>query len=200
MQNKIKILTLLLMVPLFFSSCAPKLKDDLKKAGTLSIASTKNVDLSGEYVLLRRNAGFDETQMDALRKRGRRRTTRKSVSRKTRKNIVGAYARLEGETINQAINNVVEDTPGGMFMENVEIFWNDKNSSNKVRYVVSGDVYGLAGQAKQIRGFVVNNKALYKNDIGTVSSLIDDQYCLWKNDKTGKFKQVLYDDLIKIGE
>jgi hypothetical protein len=61
-------------------------------------------------------------------------------------------------------------------------------------------VYGLAGQAKQIRGFIVNNKAHYKNDMGTVSSLIDDQYCLWKNDKTGKFKEVLYDDLIKIGK
>jgi len=200
MKKKINLLALLLIVPLFFSSCAPKLKDNLKKAGTLSIASTKNVDLTGEYVLLKRNAGFDETQIDALRKRGKRRTTRKKVSRRTRKNIVGTYARLEGETINQAINNVVEDTPGGMFMENVEIYWNAKNKSKDVRYVVSGDVYGLAGQAKQIRGFVVNNKALYKNDMGTVSSLIDDQYCLWKNDKTGKFKEVLYDDLIKIGE
>jgi hypothetical protein len=82
-------------------------------------------------------------------------------------------------------------------MENVELF--STSGSNSV-YIVGGDVYGLKGVEKQIRGFKVGTKALYSNHVGTVTTLMDDLYCLWKNDETGKYIEVIYDDLIKLGE
>ena len=67
-------------------------------------------------------------------------------------------------------------------------------------YIVSGDVYGKEGVSRNIRGFMVGTKALYKKRVGTVATLTDDKYCLWKDDRNGKFIEVLYDDLTKIGE
>jgi len=208
MTRKIKILALLLMVPMIFGSCKIKVPQ-MTKFGSLSVASTKNVDLDAEYVLIARNAGFDASQALAVNKKEvkafqnatkkiRKRQTRKRVSNRTRKKIRANYYRLAGATIDQAINNVVEETAGGMFMENVELYYT--GTGRKTMYIVSGDVYGKEGVSRNIRGFIVGTKALYKKRVGTVATLTDDQYCLWKDDRTGKFTEVLYDDLTKIGE
>lgn len=204
MMKKIKLLALLLMMPLIFNSCKIKMPK-LTKFGTLSVASTKNMDLDADYVLLARNAGVDQSQVSVVNRKGdeidgtRRSRTRKRVTRKTRKKIKSQFYQMAATTVDKSIENVVEATAGGMFMENVELY-SLPLPGNKFGYVVSGDVYGKAGASRNIRGYNVGTKAIYKKMVGTVVTLTNDQYCLWKNDKTGKFTEVLYDDLLKIGE
>jgi len=68
-------------------------------------------------------------------------------------------------------------------------------------FVASGDVFGLTGQEKNVRGFYVGCKALYKDKKkGKIISLVDDQYCLWQEEGKDKPEKLLYDDLIKIDE
>jgi len=68
MTKKIKIVVLLLMVPLIFGSCIIKVPQ-MTKFGSLSVASTMNVDLDAEYVLIAPNAGFDASQAPAVNKK-----------------------------------------------------------------------------------------------------------------------------------
>ena len=183
---------MVLFVPLLISSCGtPQLQ--IKDAGRLTIGSTKNVDLDGDYALLDRNAGFDRSQLTVI--------NNNDYKRSTRKTILANYERLRSETITEAIEKVVEGTPGGIYMENLELYQiADRSSSTWDYYVVSGDVYGLEGQEEQIRRFIVGSKAFYGKHSGEVVTLIDDQRCLWKSDKNGKYQEVLYDELTKIGK
>ena len=207
-MRKINLLIIILILPFFINSCKTNVR--LDEAGRLTIASTKNTGINGEYVLLERNAGFDESQRSILN--GKRRSKGKGT-RRSQKLILENFDRLLSPSIDGAMNNVVEGTAGGVYMENVEVFIAKKHKrrtpltrtsrntkSKNLEFIVSGDVYGIKGQSKNIRGFIVGTKALYRKKVGTVSTLIDDQYCLWKDDKSDKFIQVLYDDLIKIGE
>jgi hypothetical protein len=69
MRKKIQFFALVLIIPFIFSSCRPTLKN-IEKFGTLSIASTKNLNVNGDYILLARSAGFDESQIATVRKKG----------------------------------------------------------------------------------------------------------------------------------
>lgn len=192
MIKKNRFSVLVLFITLLVTSCGTT-KLNSKDSGRLTIGSTKNVALEADFVLLARNAGFDGSQLSVVNDN--------DYKRGTRKTILEDYARLRSETVSGAIDNVVESTPGGVYMENVEIFQIADRSSSKWDYfIVSGDVYGVKNQKSQIRGFVVGTKALYRMDSGVVVTLLDDQRCLWKSDKNDKHKEVLYDELTKIGE
>lgn len=189
-KNIINMLVLVFVSSIFFS-CGTK-KIEFEDVGRLSIGSTKNVELKGDYELLSRNAGFDASQI-MIANNARKRSTRKTV--------LESYVRLRSQTISGAIDNVVEGTPGGIYMENVELYHiADKTSKKWDYYIVSGDVYGLKNQTNQIRGYKIGTKAFYKRDSGEVVTLIDDQRCLWKRDKDDKYFEVFYDTLTKIGE
>lgn len=198
MFKKIKNFVFVALATFILSSCGA-LK--IGNAGGLTIASTKNVNVKGEFVLLARNAGFDESQMLVIQKK-----IKVDNKNKSQKVVMQNFNRLLADDIEQAINNVVESVPGGVFMENVEVYVAKKKNRGRlaqfgdIGFIISGDVYGIKGVTNQVRGYIVGSKALYKGNSGTVATVIDDQMCLWKNDKTGNFEKVLYDDLIKIGE
>jgi hypothetical protein len=191
MCKNIRLSLVVLVISFFLSSCGTT-KLDARDAGRLTIVSTKNVKLDGDYVMIARNAGFDGSQLSVVNS---------DYKRSTRKTILENYYRLRSETVSGAIDNVVESTPGGVYMENMELYQiSDRSSSTWDYFIVSGDVYGIAGQKKQIRGYIVGTKAFYKRDSGEVVTLIDDQRCLWKSDNDDKYYEVLYDELTKIGE
>lgn len=191
MLKYIKIVGFAVIISALISSCATT-KVQLEDAGNMTLASTKNVKLNGEYVLLSRSAGFDESQAKAMSSKGTKRSTRNK--------ILSNYEKLKADNVEKAINNVVENVPGGIYMENMELYYTKSIGGKDIFFVASGDVYGLSGAEKNIRGFIVGTKAFYKRDSGTVITLIDDQKCLWKSDKNNKSYEVLYDDLTKIGE
>jgi|GEM_PF-6727185 len=191
MIKNIKFLLVLVCISFLFTSCGTS-KLDFEDVGRLSIGSTKNVNLKGDYKVLARNAGFDESQISIINS---------NHKRSTRKKILWDYEQLKSKTLAGAIDNVVEGTPGGVYLENVEVYIVSKKSSKTWDYfIVSGDVYGLVSTEKQIRGYKVGTKAFYKRDSGEVATLINDQWCLWKRDKDDKYFEVLYDELTKIGE
>ena len=188
----LKLSFLLVAFSVLISSCGTKLK--FIEIGKLTISSTKNVDLKGEHILLSRNAGFDDSQVSVINK--------KEQNKKARKKILANYEMLKATSVDKAMENVVEQTPGGIYMENVEIYL---VNTRKIRatdffFIVSGDVFGVKDAVKQIRGFTVGTKAFYKKESGTVITLLDDKYCLWQSDKSDAAYTVLYDQLIKIGD
>lgn len=191
MSKTVKFTSLMIIALALISSCATT-KVQLVDAGNMTLASTKNVKLDGDYVLLSRSAGFDESQAKAMNSKGTKRSTRKK--------ILSNYNKLKADNVEKAINNVVENVPGGIYMENMELYYTKSVGGKNIYFVAAGDVYGLSGAEKNIRGFIVGTKAFYKRDSGTVITLIDDQKCLWKSDKNNNSYEVLYDDLTKIGE
>ncbi|WP_299459044.1 hypothetical protein [uncultured Microscilla sp.] len=182
----------LAVVTALLSSCTPQVH--LKSTGRLTLASTKNVGFDKKYEVLSRSAGFDESQVKGLENR--------STKRKTKRNILENYEKLKSNNVEQAINNVIESVPGGIYMENVEIFVSTggKVGSKDVSFVASGDVYGMPGKGKSIRGFYVGCKAFYQKATGTVVALVDDQYCLFQAKGKQEPEKLLYDDLIKVGK
>lgn len=192
----------IILIAISFTGCITR-KIKLHEAGKMTLASTKNVNLRAKHYLLSTSAGFDESQVKGLE--------RKKTRRKTKKKIIENYEKLKGRNIEQAINNVIESVPGGVYIENLEIYYTFKGLK-KIFYIASGDVYGKKGKKERnIRGFYVGCRALYKNKKeGKVISIIDNQYCLWRKDGIRKFlffklgkhksKKLLYDDLIKIDQ
>lgn len=184
-------LYLMLVVVVLLPSCMSLDKVQLKSTGRLTLASTKNVGFNKKYELLSKSAGFDESQVKGLESSDTR--------RKTKKKILLNYEKLRSNNVEQAINNVIESVPGGIYIENVELFTGESSKHKGLSFVASGDVYGLPGKGKNIRGFYVGCKALYKETQGKVISLVDDQYCLFQADGKKAIKKLLYDDLTKIG-
>ncbi|EAY27793.1 hypothetical protein M23134_00233 [Microscilla marina ATCC 23134] len=166
----------------------------LQSTGRLTLASTKNVSFNKKYKMLAKSAGFDESQVKGLEN--------PRTKQKTKRNILESYEKLKGNNVEQAINNVIESVPGGVYVENIEIFVSTggKLGSEDVSFVASGDVYGVQGKSRNIRGFYVGCKAFYQKATGTVVALVDDQYCLFQQKGKQEPKKLLYDDLIKIGE
>lgn len=192
MINKIKSVGLIILISLFTSSCFTA-KIELLEAGKLTLVSTKNVDFSKEQALLASSAGFDESQVEGL--------NNKKTRSKTKKRIVENYDKLKAGNVEQAINNVIESVPGGVYIENLELYYSGKFGTNNIYFIASGDVYGVSGKEQNIRGFYSGCLALYKKKRkGKILSLVDDQYCLWQEEGKKKPTKVLYDDLIKIGD
>ncbi len=192
----------IMVLAISFTGCVTQ-KIKLHEAGKMTLASTKNVNLKANHALLSKSAGFDESQVKGLEG--------KKTKRKTKKNIVENYEKLKGDNVEQAVNNVIESVPGGVYIENLEVYYTYEGLKD-IFFIASGDVYGKKGKdERNIRGFYAGCKALYKNKIdGKVISLIDDQYCLWRETGERKFlffkrgnhkpKKLLYDDLIKVDE
>ncbi len=188
-----------ILLCIFICSCSMKTRIKLTEVGKLTLVSTKNITFDEEYNLLQKSAGFDGTQVAELNNRGNKRGTKID--------IIENYEKLKDVTIAGAINNIIETVPGGVFMENAEIYISKASKFSYLGskgdfYIVSGDVYGLKeNKANNVRGFYMGCKALYKERlVGKVVSLIDGTYCLFQEMDKDVPEKVLYDELLKIGE
>lgn len=196
-MKKFKFYIYLILATVLLYSCKTTSTVSLKQVGQLTLASAKNVDLSKQYSLLSKSAGFDHSQVESL--------NNPKTRKKTRKKLEDDFNRLNSSKIEDAINNVIESVPGGIYMENVEIYMGRVIGASDFKFIVSGDVYGLGGDERNIRGFYVNCRAMYTNKLGqkkmgTVISLVDNKYCLWVQDGTDKPKKLLFDELIKVDD
>ncbi len=139
----------------------------VKEIGDLNMVSTRNVDSKGDYVLLRNYMG----------------STKKELKKSKAKNF------------EQAINNIVRQTPGGEFLKNVKIYL-----INNKYFAVEGDIWGLES-GQNYRGFALGSKVQYtsnmKKCIGVITDLTNDKVCQVKNNETGKVTTENYTGLKK---
>lgn len=139
----------------------------VKEIGDLNMISTRNVDSKGDYVLLRNYMG------------GTKKELKKS----------------KAKDLEQAINNVVKQTPGGEFLKNVKVY-----IINSKYFAVEGDIWGLQS-GQNMRGYSLGSKVQYpcgvNKCIGTITDLTNDKVCQVKNEETGKVTTEKYSDLKK---
>jgi len=140
----------------------------VKLIGKVSMIATRNVESKVEYGVISSYAGSGKKELK----------------------------RNKGETIEQAIDNLVRTVPGGEFLKNVKIY-----KVGEIYYAVEGDV---CGSLKDIsfhgwhKGDTVQWKANFKNKKGRIINLKDDKTCTVKEIESEKNYDILYEDLTKI--
>lgn len=139
----------------------------VKQVGNLNMISTRNVDSKGDYVLLRNYMG------------GTKRELKKS----------------KAKDFQQAIDNVVKQTPGGEFLKNVKVY-----IVKRKYFAVEGDIWGLES-GQNMRGYALGSRVQYPcgvaKCIGTITDLTNDKSCQVKNEETGKVTTEKYSNLKK---
>lgn len=143
----------------------------VKQIGDINMLSSRNIENNMNYVLLRSYMG------------GNKKEIRRSV-------------KLEITTLQDAVNKVVKETPGGEFLKNVKIYLVDK------KYIsVEGDVWGLGGVKENYRGISLNDHVLYKNGgsiyKGSIVALKNDQICFFQEFGNPKILQIGYENITK---
>jgi hypothetical protein len=126
----------------------------VKPIGDLTMISTRNIDRSMDYVLVKNYQGLSKKQK------------RKSKSK----------------DIEEAVNTTVKSTPGGEYLTNVKLYIvnNPLRFKKEFRqtYVVEGDVWGFNGELS-MKGFKVGDKVFWTSLTGQKQGVIVEL----KNDK-----------------
>lgn len=141
----------------------------LKMVGDVNMISSRNVDSKTDYVLIK--TGTDDSK--------------------------ASFKKNKAATVDQAINNLVQNVPGGEFLKNAKLYTDGKEWS------VIGDVWGITESAN-IEGFRIGDKVLIKNSIlnkdkfsdGLITGFKDRKTCIVKV-SSGSLKEISYTDLSK---
>lgn len=142
----------------------------IKQIGDINMVSCRNIENNMNYVLLRSYMG------------GSKKESKRS-------------SKLEIVSIQDAVNRVVKETPGGEFLKNVKIYLVDS------KYIsVEGDVWGLAGVKENYRGISLNDHVLYKNGgsiyKGSIVALKNDEICFFQEFGNPKILQINYQNFL----
>ena len=145
----------------------------VRMVGDVTMLSTRNVDSSVKYELIK--TGTDNSR--------------------------AAFRHSKATNIDQAVNNLVMDVPGGEFLKNVKIYTDGK------KWAIIGDVWGLPEQAN-VEGFKIGDAVYIKNSLlsttlngekftkATITGFKDKNTCLVTLG-TGEIKEADYSDLSK---
>lgn len=137
----------------------------VNQIGKLTMISNRNIDGGANYTLLRTYMGGSKKELK----------------------------RLKAKTIEDAIDNVVRNTPGGEFLKNVKIY-----IVNTGYYAVEGDVWGL--KQTNFKGFAIGDHVQWSGTFKTLKGIIvelkSEKSCIIKLDD-GDVKEVYYSDLKK---
>jgi len=140
----------------------------VKQIGTLNMISTRNVSTKETYVNVRSYAGEDRKELK----------------------------RNKAKTLDEAVNNVVKNVPGGEFIQNAKVYVIDSKY-----YSVSGDVWGTADN-QNYKGFRKGDHVAWKDlgvrYSGVITDLVDSDYATVKQDENGKARKVRYNEMSKI--
>jgi hypothetical protein len=142
----------------------------VKQIGDINMVSSRNVDKTMDYVLLRSYMGGNQKEIKDSKK-------------------------MEITSLENAINKVVKETPGGEFLKNVKVYLIDG------KYIaVEGDVWGTAGVKENYRGISLNDHVIYKDGKvykGKIVALKNDKICFFQEFGETKIIQIGYDNLTK---
>jgi hypothetical protein len=168
MKNNLLSVSILILSLAFFASCGSSYR--VTKVGQLNMASTKNIDNSKDYQELKTYAGISGQDIEAAMRKS-------NVGMiKTKSTLAIQINELKGESLDEGIDKVVRNVPGGTYMTNIVIYKvtqgdkKAKTSSNKAGssvetviteyYIVSGDVWGVKKEDVNIRGFRKGDKVV----------------------------------------
>lgn len=162
MKNNLLSVLFLTLSLAFLASCGATY--EVTKVGQLNMASTKNIDISVEYQELKTYAGVSGQDIEAAMKKS------KIGIIKTKSTLAIQINELKGETLEEGINKVIRNVPGGIYMTNIVIYKVTQSDKSKAKpgnvnggntakaevteyYIVSGDVWGVKKDNVNIRGF-----------------------------------------------
>lgn len=95
-----------------------------------------------------------------------------------------------GHTIQEAVDKAILNVRCGEFITNVQIY------SYENSFIVIGDVWG---RKRNSCLFQIGDRVSWKkNNVGVIVSIKDEDECIVKDSKSGKQKEIDFDDLIKI--
>jgi hypothetical protein len=149
----------------------------IKPIGDLTMISTRNIDRSMDYVLVKNYQGLSKKQK------------RKS----------------KAKDIEEAVNYTVKSTPGGEYLTNVKLYtvnnpWRFRKEFRQT-YVVEGDVWGFEGNLS-MKGFKVGDKVFWNSisgqSKGVIIELKNDKQAAVQIEGQEKIELVNYDKLTKL--
>ena len=149
----------------------------IKPIGDLTMISTRNIDRSMDYVLVKNYQGLSKKQK------------RKS----------------KAKDIEEAVNYTVKSTPGGEYLTNVKLYtvnnpWRFRKEFRQT-YVVEGDVWGFKGDLS-MKGFKVGDKVFWNSisgqSKGVIIELKNDKQAAIQIEGQEKIELVNYDKLTKL--
>ena len=126
-------------------------------AGELSIAATRNLDKSTNYVQLKAYAGVSRTEVEAAK------AATKNGQIKKKNPIVKEINAYKGKYLQDAIDNVVKSVAGGEYLYNLKLYvvTEVKGKLITYNYVASGDVWGIKDANANIKGFKMGDKVVF---------------------------------------
>lgn len=147
----------------------------VKQIGDVNIISNRNVELkNGDYELISSYAGSS-----------------------SKRELKKEFRKVKAKNIDQALSHVLRNTPGGEFVANAKIYL-----LNGSYFVIQGDIWGVAGNKINHKGFSVGDKVQYrrmgKTRTGVIVDLKDAEQATVKEDETEGHHVVNYDRLLKI--
>jgi hypothetical protein len=165
-------LLLLIFGSLLLGSCMR-----IKPIGDLTMISTRNIDRSMDYVLVKNYQGLSKAQK----------------------------RRSKAKDIEEAVNFTVKSTPGGEYLTNVKLYIvnNPMRFRKEFRqtYVVEGDVWGFKGELS-MKGFKVGDKVFWNSisgqSKGVIVELKNDKQAAIQIEGQEKVELVNYDKLTKL--
>jgi hypothetical protein len=141
---------------------------ELKLVGELNMVSTRNVE-NVDYVLIKNYEGLSKRQIKKSR----------------------------AENLNQAIDQTVQNTPGGEFLKNVKVYMIE--GTFKTFYAVQGDVWGAKNSTISHMGFKVGDRVQWKvtgnTKSGKITNLKDGTQATIQEDDSQNFVNVEYKKL-----
>jgi len=141
----------------------------VKQIGKVNMISNRNIESKADYVPIRNYMGGSKKELK----------------------------RLKAASLEQAIDNVVRNTPGGEFLKNVKIY-----IINNKYFAVEGDIWGFEGNGN-MKGFKVGDMVQWKDVgqtfTGTIVDLKNEKRATVK-DSGGKLREVKYSEMLKVTE
>lgn len=142
----------------------------VKQLGKLNMVSNRNIESSAHYELKRSYMGGSKSELKENK----------------------------GKTLDEAIDNIVRNTPNGEFLKNAKIY--QVNTLFSKCFAVEGDIWGLPGEGN-FQGYKVGDqvqwRGTFKTITGTITQLKNEKTALVKTSE-GKVKEIEYTKLLKL--
>lgn len=157
-MNRLSILFLSVTFSIALSSCGVKVY--VSPLGSFNSISTRNIDASVKYEPLKTYAGVSSTEVDDVISK-----SKKGIVKKRNK-IFREIMKFKGNTLNEAVDNVVKSQVGGEYLMNVRFYRvlesNPKKPLEpKITYISSGDIWGQKIATQNIKGFSINDEVVF---------------------------------------
>lgn len=144
----------------------------IKRIGDLNLVSNRNIHFDQNYELIRSYAGSE-----------------------TRKEVKKEFKKAKSETLEDAINYILRNNPGGELLTNVNIY-----QLRGRYYLVQGDVWGVKNIDRQYKGWKVGDNVQWKSGSirrGIITELKNAEEVNVKEKESGIVYTLRYERLTK---